>query len=158
MAQTSTLPRSWDWKPSPFSNTMLALLLRIPVLHRLLSNQILLLSFKGRKSGKPYTIPLGYTREGDRVIILTKSFRGWWHNFESLTPVELLIAGERRYGTAQAINHLESSIKALSDVLKLYPYQADFYGLSKEATTEDIRRVAAKLIVIRVTLDNEAYP
>jgi hypothetical protein len=158
MAQAQPSAHSWDWKPSSFSNMMVAVLLHTPILHRLISNQILLLSFKGRKSGKRITIPVGYTRDGNTLTILTKCFRGWWHNFEAAVPVDLLIAGNHCHGTARATANAEMSTNVLSDVLQKYPYQAEFYGLHlnefKQADRDDIRDVASTLIVVQIRLED----
>jgi hypothetical protein len=55
-------------------NPFVSVILRSP-LHRLLSGQVLLLSFTGRKTWKRYTIPVGYTREGDMLTLF--SSRAW---------------------------------------------------------------------------------
>ena len=44
-------------------NVILPLILRSPF-HGILSKNMMLLSFKGRKSGKVYTFPVGYARDG----------------------------------------------------------------------------------------------
>ncbi|MBA3948035.1 MAG: hypothetical protein H0X37_26240, partial [Herpetosiphonaceae bacterium] len=46
----------WAYK---IVNPMMTFILYTP-LHRLLSNALMLLTFRGRKSGKRYTIPVGY--------------------------------------------------------------------------------------------------
>ena len=45
-------------------NPYVSAILRSPV-HSLLSKQVLLLTYTGRKSGNPHTIPVGYIRDGD---------------------------------------------------------------------------------------------
>jgi deazaflavin-dependent oxidoreductase (nitroreductase family) len=155
MAQTTTV-RSWDWKPSAFANAMVAILLRIPILHRVISNQILLLTFSGRKSGKHYTIPVGYVRDGQTVTILTKWFRGWWRNFQGTAPVEVLIARRRYQATAKALTDEAMTITVLTNIIKKYPYYANFYGIrltaANEADMDDVRRVAPKVVVLQIAL------
>ena len=155
MVQTTTA-RSWEWKPSAFSNAMVSTLLHIPILHRVISNQILLISFIGRKSGKHYTIPVGYIRDGQTVRILTKWFRGWWRNFQVAAPVELLIEGKHYLGTAKALTDEASNIATLTNVIKKYPYYADFYGIRltapNQADMDDVRHVAPKVVVLQIEL------
>lgn len=59
------------------ANVFLRLILRSP-LHAWMSSTLLLLTYTGRKSGKRYTIPIGYTRDGDVVTIFAYRSRTWW--------------------------------------------------------------------------------
>ena len=63
-------------------------LLRSP-LHFLLSGSIMLVTFTGRKSGKVYTTPVQYFRDGDTIIFFTKTVRTWWKNLAGERPVTL---------------------------------------------------------------------
>lgn len=54
MAQENTTGgRPWDWTPSPTMNSFMSTVLRTPLLHRMLSGSMLLITFTGRKSGTP---------------------------------------------------------------------------------------------------------
>jgi hypothetical protein len=53
-------------------NKFPAMLLRSP-LHGLLSKGIVLITFTGHTSGKRYTTPINYVREGDTVLITIDS-------------------------------------------------------------------------------------
>ena len=64
-------------------------MLRSPM-HSLVSKSVLLISFTGRKSGKPYTTPVSYSQSGDQVIIFTHA--EWWKNLRSDTPVTLFVS------------------------------------------------------------------
>lgn len=72
-------------------------------------SQLLLLTTTGRKSGKPYTIPLGYQTDGDRFIIIAgKAKPDWYFNLmahpqvkvevgnESFTAVATIVEGEQK--------------------------------------------------------------
>lgn len=48
------------------------LLLRSP-LHGVLRDSVLLITFRGRKSGKAYTTPVNYLHEGDTILLTTDS-------------------------------------------------------------------------------------
>src|SRR3712207_687565 len=67
-------------------NPTMGLLLRSP-LHGRLSRNLMLLSFKGRTSGKSYTIPVGYVQNGDHVWVFSHSH--WWKNLRGGVPVTL---------------------------------------------------------------------
>ena len=98
MAQSDAIPprkeeQQAEERPKTFFkliNPFMRLILRSP-LHRLISNRVMLLSFTGRKSGKRYSTPVSYTREGNNVIVV--SFSPWWKNFMEPAPVEMRIRG-----------------------------------------------------------------
>jgi hypothetical protein len=63
-----------------------------------MSNRVMLLSFTGRRSGKRYSTPVAYTREGNVVVVVT--FSPWWKNFVEPAPVEMRIRGKSIRGQA----------------------------------------------------------
>lgn len=85
-------------------NPLVGAVLRSPA-HRVLSGKLLLLSVTGRRSGEPHTFPVGYetTPTGVTIQVGAPAAKVWWRNLRSPAPVKLLIAGERRIGTGQAI-------------------------------------------------------
>ena len=84
-------------------NPLVRGLLRSPA-HGLLSGRLALLSVTGRRSGRTFTFPVGYHRDGDRVTISVGSpeRKRWWRNLSDAAPVEIWLAGVRRAGTGQA--------------------------------------------------------
>ena len=74
-------------------NAMMRLFLKTPGLQNILGKPFALLTFTGRRSGRSYTIPIGYQRRDDTVLILTNTTRSWWRNFEDQPGVELRLAG-----------------------------------------------------------------
>jgi hypothetical protein len=84
-------------------NPIVRALLRSPA-HRLVSSHLALITVTGRRSGRTYTFPVGYHREGERVTIGVDwpERKRWWRNLRDEAPVELWLAGERRTGTAVA--------------------------------------------------------
>jgi hypothetical protein len=81
-------------------NPAMTFILRSP-LHGLLSASLMLLVFDGRKSGKRYTIPVGYTQEGNRLTLF--SHAKWARNFEGGYPVAVRLRGELRRATARVV-------------------------------------------------------
>lgn len=49
--------------------------LRTPGLQTMVGREVALLGFKGRKTGRSYTIPVSYQRDGDTVTVVTKKLR-----------------------------------------------------------------------------------
>ena len=63
----------------PLLNRIMSALLRSP-LHVVASRSVMLITFVGRKSGRSYTIPISYAREGDLVTAFTGA--RWWKESE----------------------------------------------------------------------------
>ncbi len=81
------------------ANPLVRMLLRSP-LHRLLSGQLMLLVYRGRRSGRMYTFPVGYFTWGDDQVIAFSSAR-WWVNLRDGRTVRLLLRG--RWQTARPV-------------------------------------------------------
>ena len=70
-------------KPSDLYNPIVKFVLQSPM-HPLMSSNTMLLTFPGRKSGKPYTTPINYAREGNGItspmhpMALGFAVLGWW--------------------------------------------------------------------------------
>jgi hypothetical protein len=77
--------------------------LRSPA-HGLLSGRLALLTVTGRRSGRTFTFPVGYHRDGDRVLVSVAApeRKRWWRNLRDPAPVELWLGGVRRAGTGRA--------------------------------------------------------
>jgi hypothetical protein len=92
-------------------NPLVRGLLRSPA-HGLLSGRLALLSVTGRRSGRTFTFPVGYHRDGDRVTISVASpeRKRWWRNLIDAAPVEIWLAGVRRAGTGQARGDEQSGV------------------------------------------------
>ena len=84
-------------------NPLVRLVLRSPA-HGLLSGHLALLSVTGRRSGRTFTFPVGYDRDGDRVTVGVDwpERKRWWRNLLEPAPVEIWLAGVHRTGTGQA--------------------------------------------------------
>ena len=85
-------------------NRLLKPLLRSP-LHRLISDQVALLTYTGRKTGKRYTIPVFYRDKGDRITVAVgwPERKAWWRNLTGEgAPVRLLVRGRELTGHAVA--------------------------------------------------------
>ena len=92
-------------------NPLVRGLLRSPA-HRLVSSHLALLTVTGRRSGRTFTFPVGYHQEGDVVTIGVDwpERKRWWRNLLDGAPVELLLRGVRRTGTAWARGDEQSGV------------------------------------------------
>lgn len=89
--------------PRPFTETPQFKVMRAvigalnPAVRRLLGSRfvgpmaksLMLLRFRGRQSGRWHTTPVGYAREGNRVVVVTSPTYRWWRNVVDAAPVQL---------------------------------------------------------------------
>lgn len=85
-------------------NPCMRILLRSP-LHFILSGNVMLIAFRGRKSGRQLVTPVRYAREGNRVICFTGEANKWWHNFKEAADVQLTMKGSTVTARAQSFLH-----------------------------------------------------
>jgi hypothetical protein len=119
----------------------------------MLSNNMLLITVKGRKTGKEYTLPINYYCENGNLWVLTNRDRTWWRNIQDGADVSLLLKRQpvRAYAVpemeTQSVEHL------LSDYLKHIPQAAKPLAIRMENGTprcEDIERVATERLFVRI--------
>jgi hypothetical protein len=97
--------------------SLLGTLLRVwnPVMRRILESPIhwplsrwfAVLSWSGRRSGRRYTTPISYVREGSTVWV-TSGDR-WWRNLIDGAPVRIRVAGRWRDALGTPITDLAES-------------------------------------------------
>ncbi|GAB1819377.1 nitroreductase/quinone reductase family protein [Herbidospora sp. RD11066] len=95
------LPR----KPVARFNTCVMSLRTSPRWGGLVSRHLTVLTYTGRRSGRTFSIPVGYRRSGDTVVIGSQfpDAKLWWRNFlDEGGPVSLELDGTDRTGHAIA--------------------------------------------------------
>ena len=137
-------------------NVVVKALLRSP-LHGLIKNRMLL-TFSGRKSGKVYTTPVSYFREGESIVCFTDS--SWWKNLRGGAPVRIRLTGRDVAGMASPIdNDTEAIAKGLERMLQKIPSDARYYqvtvGPHGQPSVSDLLRAARSNVMIRIHLSNE---
>ena len=126
--------------------------LRSP-LHGMLSNSMLLITVKGRKTGKEYTLPVNYYRQNGNLWVLTNRDRTWWRNLQDGAEVSLLLKRQPVSAFAEPELENQSVKQILSDYLKQIPQAAKPMGIRMEKgtpNTEDIERVAQERLFVRI--------
>lgn len=114
-------------------NPLVAALLRSP-LHGFCSGSLLLIRFTGRHSGRCYTTPLRYLREGDRIRLFSSTGTQWWRNLRGGAPVVLLLKGAWQAWYAEVMTEPTSRISAeLAKFLQNYPGDAAYFEVRVRA-------------------------
>ena len=144
----------------PFVNRVVAALLHSPV-HGLMSGNVMVIHFTGRKTGKRRWTPVRYLHgEAGQVFCLTGRETGWWHNFTGNgAPARLQLAGERVAAHATAIADDETRKEAaVRRMLAAFPGDAPYHGLKlehgAEPTDEQIRQATSRDVLVTFTLDD----
>lgn len=68
-----------------------------------MNKQLLLLRYRGRKSGRTFTTPVGYFREGDTIVMVTSPTYRWWPNFVGGAEAELRLPEGWRGGRVEVV-------------------------------------------------------
>jgi deazaflavin-dependent oxidoreductase (nitroreductase family) len=92
----------------------------------------MLMTVRGRKSGKPRTVPLIYVRDGERFVIAAayagaETHPAWWSNLRAAGEAELLVNRERIRVRAQAAGS-EERARLWPKLCAMYPYFTDYEG------------------------------
>jgi len=142
--------------PPAWLNKMMMWILRSP-LHGIVSKNIMLITVTGRKSGKKYTLPVSYAREGDGAICSTDRARSWWKNLRGGADVVLRLRGKDVTGRATVIDDdLEAIAKGIGTMLKYVPRDAQYYNVrlddQKRPFPKDIARSAQHRVIIKIKI------
>jgi hypothetical protein len=77
--------------------------------------------FRGRKTGRAYTVVAGHRTIDGRLGFLTDS--GWRFNFRGGAPVEVTLEGERRRGQADLVENPEEVALVYANLIEEYGYE-----------------------------------
>jgi deazaflavin-dependent oxidoreductase (nitroreductase family) len=116
---------------------------------------MMLLTYTGRKSGKRYTNPLPYLREGDVITVFTS--RPWWKNVRGGAQVTVEMKRQRMSGRAEAISADTAAIAtSLLTFLRKQPGQAKWYHVPRDAAGQPdpaaVQQAAHFLVMVRIHL------
>ncbi|HEU5099254.1 MAG TPA: nitroreductase family deazaflavin-dependent oxidoreductase, partial [Roseiflexaceae bacterium] len=115
-------------------------------LHALLSRHVMLITVRGRKSGKVYTTPVNYVRQGDMLTIVSLRNRRWWRNLRGGSPVVLRLQGHDVQGWGTVIEDDQGVAAGLAAYLQQVPDYAKYFGVTRDSNgqlqNEDVARAA----------------
>jgi len=136
-------------------NPLLTTILCSP-LHPLLSGNTLALTYIGHQSGRTYTTPVNYVRDGNRLWATSYRTRTWWRNLRGGMPVSLRLQGREVKATGQALEDEAAVIEALAAYLGKVPGWAKYFKVGLDANGQpnrnDIARAAKERVMIQFQL------
>ena len=139
-------------------NPLIKALLRSP-LHRPFSRHLMLLAFRGRKSGKRYEVVVGrHEVDGALLVPTGTTGRRWRVNFRGGTSAEVTLGGSRRRGRGELIEDPDEVARIHRLLLgRIGLKNARRLGLrvnvAREPTAEELKVPLAGRGVVRIELD-----
>jgi len=140
-------------------NGAVAWVLRSP-LHFVLSPGLMLITITGRRSGRRYTIPVGYQRQGEtlHVLVSKPARKQWWRNFREPGDVEVRVRGEQRRGRARVVPGESAEFRErVAETLRRLPFLARQFGIERArggALSEaQWRALSAQAVLVSIALE-----
>jgi len=135
-----------------FYNPIVLSLLHSP-LHRLLDGQTLAITVTGRRSGRAYTIPVSYLRDGENLLVISEKDRTWWKNLRSGAPVTVFLHGYRLQARGEAFVDLDRVSKLLLVIMQHAPAYQRLLHVKLDASghpedAEALKHLAQEHVVI----------
>ena len=137
-------------------NPVVAFLARSP-LHFLISHQVLVIQFKGRKSGKQYLVPVSYHEHESSYTCVTLRSNIWWRNLKEVSHTQIWLKGslndvqiDLEFNNDQVV---ESTLRDLVTKNKVDAYFANI-KLHKDGTphSDDLSQAAKIHTVLKFTI------
>ncbi|OGN83288.1 MAG: hypothetical protein A2X23_12265 [Chloroflexi bacterium GWC2_73_18] len=141
-------------------NAFVRLLLRSP-LHPILSGAVMLVSVRGRVSGREFSLPVQYARAERNLYVWVGGHdrKTWWRNLEGGAPVKVRLAGVDLEGTGEALRGErdgEAVERGLRAYLSRFPAAARAHGITRgQDGTFDAASLAAaveRAVIVRIGL------
>ncbi|MBW1832973.1 MAG: nitroreductase family deazaflavin-dependent oxidoreductase [Deltaproteobacteria bacterium] len=139
-------------------NRFATVVLRSP-LHWPLSFGLMLITFTGRRTGRSYTIPVGYQRHGDILTILASEAqkKQWWRNFHEAAQVEVRVKGKTLQGAAHLVPPSAPEFTARAEeTLRRLPWMGKVFGVKyrrgEPLDDEQVATLRRNIAVVQVTL------
>ncbi len=129
-------------------------------LHHLLSWGLMLVTVTGRRTGRVYTIPVGYQRDGDAMIVLVSrpSRKQWWRNYRERRPLSVHVRGRSLAAHAVVVGPDSAAFRAAIDgTLRRMPSLGRQLGIAYDRRTgitdAQARILATTAVVVRIEPD-----
>lgn len=142
----------WERRYYRVLSSVMRVLLRSPA-HRLRSRRVLLLEFRGTRSGRRYRMPVSYwERRPVTVVCLTSAtWSRWWRNLDGASVV-VWLRGTRRNGRAELVDDQRLKLELVSGFLRHNVDDAHHYGVVLDDTG---RPTEASLAALAGSLDTK---
>ncbi len=136
-------------------NPIVTWLLRSP-LHRLLDKNTMVITVSGRRSGKHYTFPVSYIRDGETLLVISQKDRTWWKNLQGSAMVTLFVQGHRLQARGETFTDTQVAANILLQILQRVPAYQRLLHVPLAADgqpehPEDLTRLAQAHVIVRMS-------
>ena len=136
-------------------NPLMRLVLSSP-LHFVVSRSLLLIRYRGRRTGIWRTTPLRYVRDGDVVRCFSSQGTQWWRNLQDGAQVTLTVRGKRVDCEATVVTDQQRAHALLTAYLEQFPQDAAYHDVSLTADRKldpaSLDRAASSSVVVEARL------
>lgn len=135
-------------------NNFVKFFLRTPLY--IFMGNTMLITVTGCKTGKKYTTPVGFYRDGETLWVISSRDRTWWRNVQDGAQVEMRIHGKDVTGFANAVLDEVVVANQIGDYVKHVPMAAKPLGVrmeNGEPYPEDMTRLAQERMFVRIKLN-----
>ena len=161
-ASQPALPAPTTPYRQPAINGFLAFILRSRF-HGLASQQNLLISYRGRRTGLLHELPVRYAgaAHGYVIRIGRPEAKRWWRNFSDLWPLTAVVRGESIAATGHVVTGAsDEGTELAAAYFARCRGSARHQGLrlrkGETPSREDVRRAAAGLLLLEIVPDGGA--
>lgn len=125
-------------------------------LHGMLSGNMMVLNYNGRKSGKAYRLPISYKKIDDTLLTGSYKRRTWWRNLRGGVPVIVRLQGKHINGQAAVVEDEQGVMNGITAYIGGDPRTARMFGVKLgtdgQPETESLRQVARDQVIVRTVL------
>jgi hypothetical protein len=136
-------------------NPIMIWLLKSPF-HGIISKGTMLVSVKGRKSGRIISTPTNYLQEGKSLWVISWRDRKWWRNLRGEAVVGVRLAGKDGTGCGHVIEDDKAVAQSLFAYYKKVPQYAKYVEVGLDSNNQpllaDCERAAQKMVMVRIDL------
>jgi len=144
------------WFMNHIWNPIVRFILRSP-LHGMMSKNLMLITYRGEKSGKEFTLPVTYLEDGATIHVMPgmPEKKVWWHNIHKNTPVTLIVRGRKINASGTRLEP-EKDLRSITRILSMFigrnPPVAALFNIRRNEegimVPEDLEKAAGKTIMI----------
>ena len=136
-------------------NWVMVTILRSP-LHGIFSGSILAMRYTGVKSGRIFTVPARYHRQGEVLHLITSTDTRWWPNFRGGHQAQVLVRGAWLPATIEAVTDVPDTAGPLMrEMWQAHPSDAAYMNVklrNGEPDPDDFARAVKLAVVITIVL------
>lgn len=127
--------------------------------HRLMSSQLLIVRFTGRRTGRTFATPVSYVQEGSELLI--PGGGKWWKNLMSGQAMVRLRGSWMPVSGSDVIDQQDEMSKVLGRMMAANPALSVFTGIRRgpdgQPDSKSLERELSRgFVIVRLVLQNHA--